>query len=354
MCGALGLLEGEPQATGGRRRPRPYVGAVQELLDPPAQLAAAIDRRAARRGRAVPAAPAWTTWSRPRAPASPPCGRCGCGTPPCAASATASPAAYERCSRGCRPPPTPSPATAPRLAAAADPFLAALRGSIRRLLALLALIPLAARRPAAGAARSRPSPPRWATGPRSRPQRYLADTDAAGAAVAEFTRDLTTVGNVATPEALTRAAPALRATLQDAEALSERLSAERVEDTRLEAQRARAAAALEDVVAAMRQATDAASGSRPTRFVQAVDATPTPSPPSGWRGVRGASGPAQPPVSSRRTASASATTSATISAAGCSAVASPAAWPAQRAIRSGRSAAAAAERTSALAPACFG
>ena len=104
------------------------------------------------------------------------------------------------------------------------------------------------------------------------PQRYLADTDAAGAAVAEFTRDLTTVGNVATPEALTRAAPALRATLQDAEALSQRLSAERVEDTRLEAQRARAAAALEDVVAAMRQATDAASGSRPTRFVQAVDA----------------------------------------------------------------------------------
>ena len=73
------------------------------------------------------------------------------------------------------------------------------------------------------------------------PQRYLADTDAAGAAVAEFTRDLTTVGNVATPEALTRAAPALRATLQDAEALSQRLSAERVEDTRLEAQRARAA-----------------------------------------------------------------------------------------------------------------
>lgn len=104
------------------------------------------------------------------------------------------------------------------------------------------------------------------------PQRYLADTDAAGAAVAEFTRDLTTVGAVATPEALTRAAPALRATLMDAEALSQRLSAERVEDARLETQRARAAAALGDVVASMRLATDAASGSRPTRFVQAVDA----------------------------------------------------------------------------------
>jgi hypothetical protein len=104
------------------------------------------------------------------------------------------------------------------------------------------------------------------------PQRYLADTDAAGAAVAEFTRDLTTVGAVATPEALTRVAGSLSATLQDAEALSQRLTAERVEDTRLEAQRVRAAAALEDVVAAMRLATDAASGSRPTRFVQAVDA----------------------------------------------------------------------------------
>ncbi len=103
------------------------------------------------------------------------------------------------------------------------------------------------------------------------PQRYLADTDAAAAAVAEFTRDLATVGSVATPEALERAAPELRASLAGAEALSQRLSAERLEDARLEAQRARAAAALEDVVAAMRTAADEAAAGRPTRFVQAVD-----------------------------------------------------------------------------------
>jgi 5'-deoxynucleotidase YfbR-like HD superfamily hydrolase len=89
--------------------------------------------------------------------------------------------------------------------------------------------------------------------------------------VAAFTRDLASVGSTATPEALTRAAPALRASLADAEVLSERLSAERLDDSRLEAQRARAADALATVVAAMRQTTDAASGSRPTRFVQAVD-----------------------------------------------------------------------------------
>lgn len=103
------------------------------------------------------------------------------------------------------------------------------------------------------------------------PQRYLADTDAAAAAVAEFTRDLATVGAVATPEALGRAAPELRASLAGAEALSQRLSAERLEDARLEAQRARAAGALEGVVAAMRAAADEAAAGRPTRFVRAVD-----------------------------------------------------------------------------------
>jgi hypothetical protein len=104
------------------------------------------------------------------------------------------------------------------------------------------------------------------------PQRYLADTDAAAAAVAAFTRDLGAVGAVATPEALERAAPALRQSLAAAEALSERLSAERLEDARLETQRERAAAALAGVVTAMRAAADEAAAGRPTRFVQAVDA----------------------------------------------------------------------------------
>ena len=104
------------------------------------------------------------------------------------------------------------------------------------------------------------------------PQRYLADTDAAGQAVAAFTRELAAVGSVATPEGLQRAAPALRESLADAEALSQRLSAQRLEDTRLEDQRARAAGALAAVVVAMRQAADEADAGRPTRFVAAVDA----------------------------------------------------------------------------------
>jgi hypothetical protein len=104
------------------------------------------------------------------------------------------------------------------------------------------------------------------------PQRYLADTDAAGQAVAAFTRSLASVGAVATPAALQSAAPALGASLADLEALSRRLSAQRLEDTRLEAQRAAAAAALEDVAAAARQAASEADAGRATRFVQAVDA----------------------------------------------------------------------------------
>lgn len=103
------------------------------------------------------------------------------------------------------------------------------------------------------------------------PQRYLADTDAAGAAVAEFTRALAAVGNVATPAALERAAPRLQAAQEQAEAYALRLSAERLDDARLEAQRARAADALAGVAAAMRTVTAEAAAGRPTRFVEAVD-----------------------------------------------------------------------------------
>lgn len=104
------------------------------------------------------------------------------------------------------------------------------------------------------------------------PQRYLADTDDAAAAVAAFTRELESVAPLATRPSLARAVPALRASLADAEAIAARLSAQRLDDARLEEQRARAAAALEDVVAAMRLATDAAAAAAPQRFAAAVGA----------------------------------------------------------------------------------
>ena len=49
-----GCTEGEPQATGGPDAPSAYVAAVQELVRPPAQLAAAIDRRARDEAAPVP------------------------------------------------------------------------------------------------------------------------------------------------------------------------------------------------------------------------------------------------------------------------------------------------------------
>jgi hypothetical protein len=89
--------------------------------------------------------------------------------------------------------------------------------------------------------------------------------------VTQFTAALDAVGPVATPAALARAAPGLRAALADAEPIAGRLSAQRLEDARLEDQRARAADALADVVAAMRLAADAAGDGGPQAFVAAVD-----------------------------------------------------------------------------------
>jgi hypothetical protein len=103
------------------------------------------------------------------------------------------------------------------------------------------------------------------------PQRYVAATAAAAAAVAAFSRDLAGVGAGATRPALQRTAPALRASLSAAAVQSQRLSAERLEDARLEEQRSGAAAALATVVSAMTAATEAAEGGRPALFVRAVD-----------------------------------------------------------------------------------
>ena len=89
--------------------------------------------------------------------------------------------------------------------------------------------------------------------------------------MARFTEGLQAVGAVATRPALAQAAPGLSAALSEAETAAQRLEAERLEDARLEAQRARAAEALEEVIAAMRLATAAAAAGQPQRFVAAVD-----------------------------------------------------------------------------------
>lgn len=102
------------------------------------------------------------------------------------------------------------------------------------------------------------------------PQRYLADSDAAAAAVADFSRALTAVGPVATKARLQQVAPSLQPPLERAAQISQRLDAERLEDARLEAQRVRAAAALDRVVATMRAVADAAGAGAPKRAVAAA------------------------------------------------------------------------------------
>lgn len=102
------------------------------------------------------------------------------------------------------------------------------------------------------------------------PQRYLADSDAAAAAVADFSRALGAAGPVATKARLQRVAPSLHPPLERAALISQRLNAERLEDARLEAQRMRAGAALDRVVAAMRAVADAADAGASTRAVAAT------------------------------------------------------------------------------------
>lgn len=90
------------------------------------------------------------------------------------------------------------------------------------------------------------------------PQRYLADAAAAAAAVSDFSIALASVGEVARPVTLRRAAPELRASLERVAALSARLDAQRLQDRRLEVQRDRAADALDAVLTAMTQVVEAA------------------------------------------------------------------------------------------------
>lgn len=103
------------------------------------------------------------------------------------------------------------------------------------------------------------------------PQRYLADTVAAASGVDEFSAALADAGPTATKAKLRAVVNRLRAPLAQTQALAARLAAQRLEDTRLEAQRARASAALDRVVAAMGAVVTAAEAGDPA----AVEAAST-------------------------------------------------------------------------------
>ena len=108
-------------------------------------------------------------------------------------------------------------------------------------------------------------------GARVAPQRYLADTSAAAAAVSDFSAVLAEVAPTASRQMLLSVAPRLDAAYARTSAIADRLGAERLEDRRLEAQRARAAAALDDVIVAMRLVSDAAGAGQPARIATYAD-----------------------------------------------------------------------------------
>ncbi|MEQ9336592.1 MAG: hypothetical protein RJQ03_05335 [Miltoncostaeaceae bacterium] len=92
-------------------------------------------------------------------------------------------------------------------------------------------------------------------------QRYLADSDEAAAAVSAFSDALARVGPVARPAALRALAPDLDTLVARARTAHGRLLAQRLEDARLESQRAEVAPLLGEVVAAMEQfAAEAGAG----------------------------------------------------------------------------------------------
>ena len=103
------------------------------------------------------------------------------------------------------------------------------------------------------------------------PQRYLADSAAAAAAVNAFSAVLDEVAPTAGKERIFAVAPRLEAAYTQTSAIADRLGAQRLEDRRLEAQRARAAAALDAVVVAMRLVSDAAGAGQPVRIATYAD-----------------------------------------------------------------------------------
>lgn len=102
-------------------------------------------------------------------------------------------------------------------------------------------------------------------------QRYLADVAAATEAVGDYVEALGALPDPATPEALRELAPALEPPLARVGALQARLAAERLDDQRLDEQRAGVAAQLREVLDAMRRLRVAAAAGRPTLASMAGD-----------------------------------------------------------------------------------
>jgi hypothetical protein len=90
-------------------------------------------------------------------------------------------------------------------------------------------------------------------------QRYLADVDAAAAAIRDFAAVLDRVGPVARPARVRALAPGMGEAVGRANAMVDRLAAQRLADARLEAQRERALPVLREVVAAMRAVAEASA-----------------------------------------------------------------------------------------------
>ncbi|MBJ7457515.1 MAG: hypothetical protein JHC74_15795, partial [Thermoleophilia bacterium] len=95
------------------------------------------------------------------------------------------------------------------------------------------------------------------------PQRYLADSSAAVAAVNDFSEALAELAPTPRRPALLAAAPRLEDALDRTVAIAGRIEAQRLEDRRLEEQRARASAALDAVITEMSLVADAATAGDP-------------------------------------------------------------------------------------------
>jgi hypothetical protein len=102
------------------------------------------------------------------------------------------------------------------------------------------------------------------------PQRYLADSAGAAAAIRDFSEKLAAIGPTATRARLRAAAPELGPPLERAARLSARLGAERLADHRLEAQRERVTPLLAEVVTAMTEVNSASAAGEPRRAVPAI------------------------------------------------------------------------------------
>lgn len=97
-----------------------------------------------------------------------------------------------------------------------------------------------------------------AVGTTVRPEQYLADTRLAAKAIQDFAAVVNALPAPLNAPALKRSAAAMATPLADAQAAQDRLSAMRLEDQRLEAQRGRVRTANAAVIAAMGQVRNAA------------------------------------------------------------------------------------------------